>query len=171
MSTFPDAGRLAVLSILALTPPPAMAHDITAGTLVIHQPWTRATPRGAQIGGGYLTIENKGGVSDRLIGGSFEDSNAFELHAMSMDGGVMRMRPLGPLEVPAGGSVTLEPSGKHIMFTGLKHGLTKGETIAGTLVFEHAGTVPVRFQVEGIGAKALGNDALPGHGMPGMDME
>src|ERR1700710_2484459 len=49
---------------------PARAQEVTAGDLVITQAWTRATPGGAKIGGGYLTIENKGSASDRLIGGS-----------------------------------------------------------------------------------------------------
>ena len=60
------------------------------------------------------------------------------------------------------------------MFTGLKHGLKKGETVSGTLVFERAGTVPVEFEVEGIGAKGPGKDVTlghAGHNMPGMDMD
>lgn len=173
MHSFTEAGRLAVLATLALAPTLVVARDFAAGTLIIQHPWARATPGGAQVGGGYLAIDNKGGTPDRLVGGSFEASAGFELHAMSMDGGVMRMRPTGPLEIPAGGSVTLDPNGKHIMFTGLKRGLMKGETIPGTLMFEHAGTVPVQFEVEGIGAKGPGNAASghPGHDMPGMDMD
>ena len=62
---------------------------------------------------------------------------------------------------------TLSPTGTHIMFTGLKRGLKKGETVDGTLTFAHAGTVPVQFEVEGIGAKGPGAGA--GQPMPGMD--
>lgn len=170
------AGRRAALVTLALAlaPPSAMAHDVTAGTLVVRHPWARATPGGAEVGGGYLTVDNEGAAPDRLLGGSFAASKGFELHSMSTDGGVMRMRPTGPLEIPAGGSITLDPAGRHIMFTGLKRGLKKGESISGTLVFEHAGTVPVEFSVEGIGAKAPGEGGAagqPGHAMPGMDMD
>ena len=174
MNVFIGAGRLAALATLALAPSLAMARDFTAGSLVIQQPWARATPGGAQIGGGYLTIANKGSTPDRLLGGSFAASAGFQLHIMSMDGDVMKMRPVGQLDIPPGGSVTLNPSGKHIMFTGLSRGLKKGETVAGTLVFEKAGTVPIEFQVEDIGAKAPGDDAKlghAGHDMPGMDMD
>ena len=166
-------GRAAALVALALWPAAAMAGDTTLGTLVIHQPWARATPGGAQVGGGYLTIENRGTAPDRLTGGSFAAANGFELHAMSMDGGIMRMRRAGPLEIPPGGSVSLDPSGLHIMFTGLKHGLKKGDTVPGTLVFERAGTADVAFAVGGIADKGPAG-AAPAHGdhaMPGMDMK
>jgi periplasmic copper chaperone A len=174
MTVLHTIGRLAALITLALVPSAAMAGDVTVGDLVIHQPWSRATPGGAQVGGGYLTIENRGTVADRLTGGSFAASSGFELHAMSMDGGVMKMRPAGPLEISPGRTVTLDPSGLHIMFTGLKRGLKKGETVPGTLVFEHAGTVNVEFEVESIGAKGPGAAAAPAHAgpaMPGMDMD
>lgn len=154
------AGRLVVLVTLCFFPRLASAQDVTAGPLVIRHPWARATPGGAEVGGGYLTVDNTGAVPDRLIGGSFAASGGFALHSMTMEGGIMKMRPRGPLEIPAGGSVTLDPAGEHIMFTGLKRGLKKGETIPGTLIFDHAGTVPVAFEVEGIGAKGPG----PGRG-------
>lgn len=174
MSRLNGAGRLAALAMLALAPSFAVARDITAGDLVIQHPWARATPNGAAIGGGYLVVVNKGATADRLLGGSFDASSGFELHAMSMDGAVMKMRPTGPLEIPPGGRLTLDPSARHIMFTGLKRGLKKGETVDGALVFEHAGTVPVRFDVEGIGARAPARDDAAGHAgqaMPGMDMD
>ncbi len=183
------AGRLAALAALAFAPSfaasAASAHDVTVGALVIRHPWARATPGGAEVGGGYLTVDNRGTAPDRLMGGTFAASNGFSLHSMTMDGGVMRMRPTGPLEVPAGGSISLDPAGRHIMFTGLKRGLKRGETVPGTLVFEHAGTVAVEFDVAGIGAKGPGTDATggggapaaqghgthDGHAMPGMDMD
>ena len=173
MHSLKAAGHLAALVTLALAPTMAMAGDVTLGSLVIHQPWARATPGGAQVGGGYLTIENHGTTPDRLTGGSFAASSGFELHSMSMDGGIMKMRPTGPLEIPPGKSVTLDPSSLHIMFTGLKRGLKKGETVPGTLTFEHAGTAKVDFAVGGIADKGPDGTAAThaGHSMPGMDMD
>ena len=164
------AGPWAALLLLACAPSAAKAGDVTLGDIVIHQPWARATPGGAQVGGGYLTIENKGKAADRLTGGSFAASSGFELHTMTMDGGIMRMRPAGPLDIPAGRTVTLDPTALHIMFTGLKRGLKQGETVPGTLTFEHAGTAQVDFAVEGIGARGPGG-AVPAHPMPGMGMD
>ena len=171
MSVVNAAGRVAAL-LLAFAPSMALAGDFTAGPLRIQHPWIRATPGGAQVAGGYVTIVNTGTSADRLAGGSLEASQSFELHEMTNDGGVMKMRPTGPLDIPPGGSLTLSPSGKHIMFAGLKHGLKKGQEVGGTLVFEHAGTVAVRFAVAGIGAKSPDDEASghAGQSMPGMDM-
>ena len=167
------AGLCAGLALFVLGHRQAAAHDITAANLLIRQPWTRATPGGAQVAGGYLTVVNRGTVLERLIGGSLVAADSFGLHEMTNEGGVMKMRPTGPLDIPPGASITLAPSGRHIMFTGLKRGLKKGESVDGTLVFEHAGTVPVQFAVEGFGAKAPGESEASGHtghSMPGMDI-
>src|SRR5882757_5561271 len=70
----------------------AHAEDVKAGDLVITQAWSRATPSGAKIAGGYLTIENKGSAPDRLLGGSGDIAGRVEIHEMAMDNGVMTMR-------------------------------------------------------------------------------
>ncbi|HSV00888.1 MAG TPA: copper chaperone PCu(A)C, partial [Roseiarcus sp.] len=79
------------------------------------------------------------------------------------ENGVSEMRAVKDgLDIPAHGSVALSPGGYHIMLTHLKHPLTKGETIKATLDFEHAGAIPVEFEVMGIGATGVG-------GSKGMD--
>jgi copper(I)-binding protein len=85
--------ELQVLFFALLVAAPARAQDITVGGLKISMPWVRATPKGAQVGGGYMTINNSGGAPDTLIDGSSEVSSRFEIHEMSMDNGVMKMRP------------------------------------------------------------------------------
>ncbi len=165
------AGFAAALAIPMLACQSAPAQDVKAGDLVIERPWARATPGGAQVAGGYLSVLNRGIMPDRLTGGSFAAAARFEMHDMRTEDGIMKMRPTGPLEIPPGGTLTLSPGGRHIMFTGLKHGLKTGESVAGTLTFERAGTVPVRFTVEGIGAKApSGAAGRADHPLPGMDM-
>ena len=73
---------------------PACAQEVKAGDLVITQAWSRATPGGAKIAGGYLTIENKGSAPDRLVGGSSEVAGKVQVHEMAVNNGVMTMRPL-----------------------------------------------------------------------------
>ena len=133
---------------------------VRAGALTIEEPWSRVTPGGAKVGGGYVRITNTGQTPDRLIGGSFAGAGRVEVHDMSMDGDVMRMKPVGDgLEIKPGSTVELKPGGTHIMFMDLKDKLSEGQTVNGTLVFEKAGTVAVEYTVGPIG----GAEAPAGH--------
>lgn len=140
----------------------AVAHDFKAGPLQIDHPWSRATPGGATVAGGYLVVKNTGTAPDRLIAATAPFAGRVEIHEMSMKDGVMVMRPLPDgLAIPAGGSLELKPGGYHIMFLDLKAPLKEGTLVDGTLTFEKAGTVPVQFKVEGMGAQ--GGGAHSGH--------
>ena len=148
--------RLALAVALALGAAPVMAQPTKAADITIEKPWARATPKGAEVGAGYLTIHNNGAAPDRLTGGT-ADFGTVEVHQMSMEGGVMKMREVKDgLPIPAHGSVTLAPNGYHLMFTGLKQPLTKGTVAKATLTFEHAGAIPVEFPVSGVGASSGG---------------
>jgi copper(I)-binding protein len=123
-----------------------------AGALTIDQPWSRATPKGAPVAGGYLRVTNSGATPDRLVGASFALAGKGEVHEMSMDSGVMRMKQVPGIEIPPGASVELKPGGYHLMFLNLKDQVAEGARIKGTLVFEKAGTVDVDFQVRAMNA-------------------
>ena len=130
----------------------AQAEDYKAGALQISQPWTRATPKGAQVAGGYLKITNTGTMPDRLTGGSADVAKRFEIHAMSMDGGVMKMRELKDgVAIPPGKTVELRPGGSHIMMMNLARSLAIGEKVKASLTFERAGKVDVEFDVQALG--------------------
>lgn len=134
---------------------PLRAEEVKAGDLVIGQAWSRATPGGAKIGGGYLTIENKGATADRLIGGSADVAGKFEVHEMAMNNGVMTMRPLDKgLAIEPGKTVKLAPGGYHLMLMDLKSPLKQGDKVPVTLEFEKAGKVKVSLDVQGVGAQA-----------------
>ncbi|TGQ70958.1 MAG: copper chaperone PCu(A)C [Mesorhizobium sp.] len=129
-----------------------LAHEFKVGDLEIEHPWSRATPAGAKVAGGYFTITNEGSAADRLLSISSDVSEKAELHEMGVKDGVMTMRPVvGGLEIPAGGKVALAPGGYHLMFMGLKRQPKQGEKFAATLTFEKAGTVTIEFAVEGMG--------------------
>jgi copper(I)-binding protein len=124
-----------------------------AGSVVVTQPWARATPTSAPVAGGYVTITNTGTEPDRLIGGTTDIAAKLEVHEMSMANGTMTMRPVdGGLEVKPGATVELKPGGYHIMFEQLKHGLTEGDHFKAQLEFAKGGKVDVEFSVRGIGA-------------------
>jgi copper(I)-binding protein len=132
----------------------ACAHEYKLGPIKIGHPWTRATPGGAKVAGGYLTLTNTGSEPDRLVGGSVTNAGGFEIHEMKTEGGVMRTREIaGGIEIKPGGTVKFEPGGYHLMFTQLKTPQKQGQMVRGTLKFEKAGSIDVEFKVEAIGAR------------------
>jgi len=151
------AGVVALAAGLFTAAQVAQAHEYKLGPLEIEHPWARATPAGAQVGGGFMTIVNHGTTADRLVSFSTDVAARGEIHEMAVKDGVMTMRPLAEgLEVPAGGEVVLKPGSFHLMLMGLKAPLKEGTRVPGTLTFEKAGTVQVEFAVEGIGAGGSG---------------
>jgi len=131
----------------------AMATDYKAGSVEISSPWSRATPNGAQTAVGYMTIKNNGTTSDRLIGGSVDVADRFQLHSMAMESGIAKMRELSSIEIKPGQTIEFKPGSSHVMFVNLKHPLSKGEHVVGILVFERAGKVRIEYSVEGIGSR------------------
>jgi copper(I)-binding protein len=158
----------AALVVTSLTAP-ARAEEVKAGDLVITQAWSRATPGGAKVAGGYLTIENKGSAPDRLIAGSGDVADKIEVHEMTMNNGVMTMRSLDKgLTIEPGKTVKLAPGGYHLMMLDLKSPLKQGDKVPVTLEFEKAGKVKLTLDVQGVGAQApAGGDHPGGH----MDMK
>ena len=147
-------------AVIALVASAVEAHDYKIGSLEIGHPWTRATPKGASVAGGYLKITNTGTAPDRLTGAKSEIAPRVEIHEMAMSGSTVQMRHLkGGLEIKPGETVELKPGSFHIMFMNLKQPLEKGQRIKGTLIFEKAGAVEVEYVVEAAGAPAPG-----GHG-------
>jgi periplasmic copper chaperone A len=150
----------AAVFALALAQPftlSALAADYDVGSIHIAKPWSRATPKGATSGAGYMSITNKGTTPDRLSCVSSDVSGQCQIHNMTMEGGVMKMRPVeSGLEIKPGETITLQPGGFHVMFVDLKHPLERGKTVKVTLKFDNAGTVDVEYPVVAIGAPAPG---------------
>ncbi len=149
---------LAGTSVLALPATAADGYDV--GSIHISQPWSRATPKGAAAGAGYMTVTNNGTAPDKVSCVADDASAQCQIHTMTMEGGVMKMRPVeGGLEIKPGETVSLKPGGNHMMFLSLKHPLEQGGTVKATLKFEHAGSIDVEYPVLAIGAPAPGASA------------
>src|SRR5271166_1005291 len=126
---------LVIAGFLSLAAATAYARDYKAGSLDIADPWSRATPKGASVAAGYMKITNTGTAPDRLISGSADVAPTFEVHEMTMDNGVAKMRPIkGGLEIKPGETIELKPGSFHVMFVGLKKPLESGDHIKATLV-------------------------------------
>jgi copper(I)-binding protein len=156
------------LSLTQISATPAQAADYDIGPIHITQPWARATPKGASSGAAYMTITNNGKTPDRVTCVSTDVSEECQIHTMTMDNGVMKMRPVeGGFEIKPGETVMLKPSGFHMMLVNLKHPLEPGKVVKATLKFENAGTINVEYPIAAIGAAAPGAPATGG----GMKME
>lgn len=152
------------------TPQPAAGGQVATfrvGSIVIEAPWTRATPGGAKVAGGFMTIRNIGTEPDRLVGGTFPHAPRVEVHEMAVIDGTMRMREVrGGIEIPAGGSVQLRPGGYHMMFMDLSQPVRTGAPARGTLIFQKAGTIEIDYSVAPVGAPGPSGGASHGHSTP-----
>jgi copper(I)-binding protein len=162
LRSFGEPIRLADLALMLVFAAcqPLLAHEFKAGDIEIGHPWSRATPQGAKVAVGYLTLKNNGAEPDRLIAATGEIAGKTEIHEMVVDGnGVMTMRPVeGGVDIAATGTVELKPGGLHIMFMDLKQGAKEGEKFKGTLTFEKAGSIDVEFAVEAMGGDSGHDD-------------
>jgi copper(I)-binding protein len=124
------------------------AQPVTRGDLTIDQVYTREPPPGASTAAAYLTIDNRGREPDRLTSASSPRAAAVEIHSMRSELGVMRMRQVGELIVPARGKVKLVPGGVHLMIVEPTSPLRAGERVPVTLTFMRAGPIDVQVTVE-----------------------
>ncbi|HEY2928002.1 copper chaperone PCu(A)C [Piscinibacter sp.] len=140
----------------------AQAHDYKLGNIRIDHPYARATAAGQPTGGAYLKLDNQGS-DDRLLAASAAVSRSVEMHSMTMDGDVMRMRQVQSIELPAGKTVELKPGGLHIMLVGLKAPLKAGDHFPMKLSFAKAGELTVDVMVQAAGPETA-QQPMP-HGM------
>jgi copper(I)-binding protein len=130
--------------------------------------WARATPGGAQTAAAYVSMESASG--DKLTGVSTPAAQKADIHSMTMDNGVMKMRQVDGVDLPPGQKITLKPGGYHIMLTGLAKPLEVGQSFPMTLDFTNAGAKQVAVTVEKIGALGPGGSTSGGMNMPGTNM-
>jgi copper(I)-binding protein len=142
--------KFAAVALLTFTSvSPALAHEFKIGGIEIANPYARAMPAGAKVGGGYLKLTNNGSVDDRLISATSDRAGSIQLHEMKIDDGVMIMRELERgITVAKGETVELKPGGFHVMFIDVKQPFKQGEDVKVAMTFEKAGTVEVDFVVE-----------------------
>ena len=136
------ATALTIGSIIASTP------GVLASDVMVKEAFARASAMStAKAGAVYMTLSNQAATPDRLLEITTDSAASAKVHESAEKDGVATMRPIENLEIPAGGSVELKPGGYHIMLTGLKAPLKKGDMLMLQLKFEHAGLVDVMAHV------------------------
>lgn len=128
---------------------PADAEDFVVGDLLVSDAWVRVVPKSSRATAGYFVVRNTGDTVASLIGVR-SDFPRVMIHNSKKEDGVMKMFHVDAVEIPAGGTVNLEPGGYHIMFMGLDgSGIEEGSLITATLVFDGV-ELPVSFQAKKI---------------------
>ena len=138
----------AIFAAMLLLSTSIHARDALARELSVERAYARSTVPGQTNGAAYLTIENKGKHADKLITAASPASESVQIHTMSMDGNVMKMREVQDIELKPHAKITMNPgAGYHIMLIGLKQPLKRGEKFPLTLSFEKAGKIEVSVSV------------------------
>ncbi len=127
---------------------PVAGHGYEKGDLRVGHPWTRATPPGAKVAAGYLSVRNSGKLPERILGASSPAAERVELHIQVREGDVLKMREVQSVEVPPGQSRMLRPGSLHLMLVNLRKPLVRGQSIPLTLRFERTGDLQVELEVQ-----------------------
>lgn len=141
--------------------------EAAASIIAVTEPWSRETAEGQNAGGAFMTIANTGTAADSLTGGTTPVAGRVEIHTMTMENDVMRMRRFEEgLDIPAGGTVTLEPGSFHLMLMDLKQPLKAGDKVPLTLTFKGAGAVETELEVRPAGEKPAMDHGTHGKDKP-----
>ena len=153
--------RLAVLFALSVAVLGPMSFDAASASdgknVTVEGAFARATVGKGRIGAAYLVIHNAAGTKDRLVAASAEIAKRAELHTHLHENGVMKMRPIEGVDVPAHGMAALKPGGDHVMLMGLSEPPKEGSQFPLVLTFEKAGEISVMVTVGGVGASKAGH--------------
>lgn len=146
-------GLAAVMGLAAS--PPATAAGRDSASVVASEAWVRLPPPAAAVAAGYVELHN-GGAANRLVAASAAGFGQVQIHAMRMDGEVMRMQALPDgLPLPAEKITSLRPGGYHLMLMMPKRPLQEGQHVRVRLQFAHGDALPVAFVVrDGMGGPA-----------------
>lgn len=159
------ASRTMMLATLAVALAIGFSQAQSASSISIEKPFSRATPGGAKVAAGYMTITNKGAAADRLVSASSPAAGSVEIHEMKMQDGIMKMRELaGGLPIEAGNTAAFAPGGNHLMLVELKAPLKQGDKVPVTLNFEKAGKIDVTLDVQPIGGQQPAGMSPPAGG-------
>jgi len=109
--------------------------------LDVVESWVRAPIPGRSMSAAFLTIKNTGEQDQVLLAVKSDLAKAIEIHGHEHDGGVMRMRQVESLVLPAGETLRLEPGGLHLMLFGLDKKVKTGGSMPLTLVFKSGDTL------------------------------
>ncbi len=149
MSCRPSALKNSLILILALGAGSTALAAGQADALVVSEPYVRAAPPGVQAAAAFMVLRNTAGAPLRVIKGESPQATTTELHTHRQEDGMMKMRPVDEIAVPAGASVELKPGGLHVMLIGPKVTLKEGDTVSLSLGLADGSSKTITLPVRG----------------------
>lgn len=137
--------KIILATLLALAATAAVAAE--GISFAARDAWVRAAPPGARAMAGYVELRNDGAEPLRLIGASSAAFEAVEFHESYEEGGMMRMRAIASIEIPAGGVLSLQPGGLHLMLLRPVRPISEGASVIVDLLTEEGDPLPAVFSV------------------------
>ncbi len=139
--------QLGLLIFFGLMSTQLPAATSAAGDVHVADPYVRAVPPGQPNSAAFMQLLNKSKTNHAIVRAKSPVSKIVELHTHINEGGMMKMRQIRQIDVPAQGRTTLKPGGLHVMFLGLKSELKPGQLVPVTLIFEDGSRTTIQAQV------------------------
>ncbi|MCW8825531.1 MAG: copper chaperone PCu(A)C [Gammaproteobacteria bacterium] len=156
------------VAAVALTTSSSLFAQTASESVMVHDAYARAMPPGQPNSGAFMTFKNSDSSAHAVVSADSPVSKVVELHTHIHENGMMMMRRIDQIDIPANGETVLKPGGLHVMFIGLKHDLKVGQKVPVTLTFEDGSKQDIEAPVRKIMMKM---NKMPGmKGMGDMKM-
>lgn len=139
--------RLALFMLSGLLSAPLIAVSGAADEVSVVDPYVRAVPPGQPNSAAFMQLHNKSTTPHAIVKAQSPVAKIVELHTHIMEDGMMKMRQVERIEVPAQGSTTLAPGGLHVMLLGLSAELMPDQRVPVTLIFEDGSKITIQAPV------------------------
>ena len=139
--------QLALLLLTGLVSTPLIAATSAADDVTVTDPYVRAVPPGQPNSAAFMQLQNKSTTRHAIVNAESPVSKVVELHTHINEDGVMKMRQVKQIDVPAQGKTILKPGGLHVMFLGLKSELKPDQLVPVTLIFEDGSKTTIHAKV------------------------
>ncbi len=159
--------RNVVRSVLAFAAFVIGSTALASGHVMVSDPYVRAVPPGQPNSAAFMTLMNHGDSARSLVEAKSPAAKVVELHTHTMEDGMMKMRRIDKIDIPAQGSTVLEPGGLHVMLIGLTQDLNIGDKVSVTLVFANGEEQQVEAPVRKIQMMQMKHDMPMKHDMSG----
>ncbi|MBI1422186.1 MAG: copper chaperone PCu(A)C [Gammaproteobacteria bacterium] len=139
--------QIVLLMLSGLISAPLIAATPAADDVTVSKPYVRAVPPGQPNSAAFMQLQNKGATPHAVMKAESPVAKVVELHTHINEGGVMKMRQIKKIDIPAQGETMLKPGGLHVMFLGLESELKPGQSVPVTLIYEDGSKVTIQATV------------------------